>query len=501
VELSRLSSGILANIAGQAWSGFLQIAFVPVYLRLLGIEAYGLIGFFAMLQVGLMALDLGLSPTISRELARCSAVPAEAGRARDLVRSLEAVYWSIGLAIGTTLFLLAPLLASRWIRAGSLGTAAVVSAVRAMGVLAALQWPVSFYQGGLLGLQRQVTMNLIRIGMTTLAAGGAALVLWRFSSTITVFFAWQAVAAAAHVSLLVWALWSALPAADHPPRASVAVLRRVAPFASGLAAIAASGLVLSQLDKALLSRLLPLESFGYYALANVACSGAALAIAPVFNMVFPRLSALAAAGDEAALRDVYHAGSQAMTAVIVPIGALLALFSYPILLLWTRDPHAARVASPLLCLLVTGTTLNGLVNLPYALQLAHGWTTFSLRMNGVLILLLVPAILFMATRYGAVGGAAVWAGLNVIYLFVAAPFTHRRLLRHDLWRWLGQDVAVPAAAAVAVTLAGRLLLPAGLSPAATFASLASLLAASFAAAALATPLGRAGVRRWALATP
>ena len=44
--------------------------FVPVYISYLGIEAYGLIGLFATLQAWLSLLDLGLSPTLNREMAR-----------------------------------------------------------------------------------------------------------------------------------------------------------------------------------------------------------------------------------------------------------------------------------------------------------------------------------------------------------------------------------------------------------------------------------------------
>jgi O-antigen/teichoic acid export membrane protein len=73
------------------------LAFVPLYIKFLGIEAYGLIGFFAMLQASFQILDLGLSQTMNREMARYSALRDKAGEARDLVRTLEVVYWAIGL--------------------------------------------------------------------------------------------------------------------------------------------------------------------------------------------------------------------------------------------------------------------------------------------------------------------------------------------------------------------------------------------------------------------
>ena len=73
--MSSLKINILANFAGQAWSGLLTLALVPVYIKFLGIEAYGLIGFYAMLQGMLVVLDFGLGQTLNRELARYSALP------------------------------------------------------------------------------------------------------------------------------------------------------------------------------------------------------------------------------------------------------------------------------------------------------------------------------------------------------------------------------------------------------------------------------------------
>jgi hypothetical protein len=52
------------------WVVAIGIVMVPVYLRCMGREAYGLVGFFAVLSAWLALLDLGLSPDLAREAAR-----------------------------------------------------------------------------------------------------------------------------------------------------------------------------------------------------------------------------------------------------------------------------------------------------------------------------------------------------------------------------------------------------------------------------------------------
>src|SRR5207249_8225559 len=69
----------------------------------------------------------------------------------------------------------------------------IVSAVRLMAVGLLVQFPVAFYNGCLIGLQRQVKLSVINSVSATLRAVGAVLVLWLVSPTIQSFFAWQCV--------------------------------------------------------------------------------------------------------------------------------------------------------------------------------------------------------------------------------------------------------------------------------------------------------------------
>ena len=73
------------------------LAFIPLYIRFLGIEAYGLIGLFALLQAWLSLLDMGLTPTLGREMARFTGGSRSAESIRDLLRSIEFIALAIAL--------------------------------------------------------------------------------------------------------------------------------------------------------------------------------------------------------------------------------------------------------------------------------------------------------------------------------------------------------------------------------------------------------------------
>jgi O-antigen/teichoic acid export membrane protein len=484
---------IIANFAGQGWAALMALAFVPLYIRFLGIEAYGLIGFFAMLQGAFQILDFGLSQTMNREMARYSALSDKSGEARDLVRTLEVGYWAIGLAVSLVVITASPFIAEHWIKPGSIPVKTVQQAVMVMGIVAAFQWPLSFYDGGLMGLQKQVLSNSIKIGISTLSSFGAVFILWKVSSTITAFFTWQIFVSALAVALFTISLWRSLPPGDSPPVFNLNLLRNIWRFAAGMSGIAISGILLMQLDKVILSKMLSLEMFGFYTLAGVASNIIpVMLVGPVFNAMFPRFTSLGALNDETALKLLYHQGSQLIVTLVLPVAAVLAFFSFDIILLWTGSTKTADMASPIVSVLVIGMALNALMTLPYALQISHGWTSIGLRITVFLIITMVPAIIFMTIHFGALGAASVWVLLNIIYVLIGVPLTHRRLLKGEMGRWFIEDVIPPSSAALLVVSVGRWLITTLMPTMPAVITLSVVLVVALVAAAMAAP----HVRTW-----
>lgn len=58
-----------SNLIGGAWITILTIIITPLQVNILGVEAYGLVGFIAALQTLFSVFDFGISNTVIRELA------------------------------------------------------------------------------------------------------------------------------------------------------------------------------------------------------------------------------------------------------------------------------------------------------------------------------------------------------------------------------------------------------------------------------------------------
>ena len=454
-----LKKNLIANCLGQGWRALMGLAFIPLYIRYLGIEAYGLIGIFAILQAWLGLLDLGMRPALTREMARFAGGAHNAQSIRDLLRSVEVIVFAIagGLALGV--LTASGWLASNWLGVNNLPAETVAQAFAIMGLVIALQFIENIYVSSIVGMQQQVRQNVVASLMATAQGVGAIAVLAWVSPTIKAFFIWQGIISLVTVALLANLVYRALPAAPRQARFSMKNLIGIRRFAVGTTVVTILALLLTQTDKILLSRLLPLESFAHYTLASVVAGGLYMLAIPISTAYYPRFTELVTRGDEPALRVAYHQSAQFMTVLMGSAAVVLMVFGDRVLLLWTADPVLTNQTAPLMVVLTLGNLINGLLWIPYQMQIAHGWTALTIQVYSVAVAVLVPAIALVAPIYGGVGTAWVWVTINVGYLVFAIYFMHQRLLPTEKWRWYRQDTFIPLVVAVLAAEVCRWAMP------------------------------------------
>jgi len=457
--MANLGRNIIANYVGRTWTVLLGILLIPVYIKFMGIEAFGLVGFYMALSGVLGILDLGIGSTMNRELARLSAKVGSAGEQRDVVRTLEVIYWGIAIFAGIVVILFAPYITHSWIKAQNISSVSILKAVQLMGIAVALQFPISLYQGGLMGLQRQVLVNAILILTGTLRGVGAILVLWLVSPTIETFLVWQVVASIIGSGAFLVAMWWSLPKHKQHARFRGNILYGVWKYAAAISANAIIGVVLTQLDKVILSRMLTLKMFGYYSIAATVASAIWMIIIPFNTAVFPRFVQFHEIERSQELRILFHHSSQILSFMLFPVCAILIIFSREILFLWMRDPSVVENCHLIVSFLVFGTMLNGIASIPAYSATAFGWPQLITYTNATQALVIIPIIVGMVYWLQGVGAAIAWVVLNSTYIIFMTPIYFRRYLSEEQGKWYLRDVAVPAFAAFSICLFSLLIAP------------------------------------------
>jgi O-antigen/teichoic acid export membrane protein len=488
-----LTRNVIANYAGGAWTALLSIICTPIYLKLLGIEAYGLIGFYAVLTSILGIFDFGIGVTTNRELARLSTTNESAAAQRDTVRTLELIYWGVAILAGGMVLVLAPYISRFWIKSQALNSGSILKALQLMAFTVALQFPINLYQGGLMGLQRQVLVNGLLILHGTIRSLGVIFVLW-VSPAISTFFEWQAVLSLVGSIILACALWRCLPRSSERPHFRTAVLRATWRYAAAIFANSLIVVGLLQLDKIILSRVLTLEMFGYYSLAVTVASGIWMIVVPFNGATFPRLVQLYELGHAEKLRTFFHKASQMLSVILLPASAILILFSRQVLSLWLHDPSAVEHCHLLVSLLVLGITLNGISSLPGYSASAFGRPQLTTYTNAAQAVVVIPLMIIMIKWMQGIGAASAWVVLNSTYVVIMVPIFFHRFLREEKWNWYSRDIGVPAFTSFMICLLARVVVPSTGTPLIIFVYLTATAIISVVGTGLALPHVQDAVR-------
>lgn len=448
VNRMSLRNNIVANYFSQAYVAVVGILTVPFYVRHMGTEAFGLIGFYTMLQAWFQLLDAGLSTTLAREASRYSGGACDAPTLVRLNRVLERVFLAIGLVGTLFFFFFAETITHRWLQVGDLPPREVANSVQLMGLIIAFRWVSCLYRGVVTGFEQQVWLGSFNVGVATARFLLCLPVVILVDASPTTYFSYQVVVSLLETIGLYWKASRLLPQGAPAASPVAGTLRAPLKFASGVAFTSIVWVLVTQVDKLLLSKLLPLSTYGEFSLAVLLASGINLLAAPIGAALLPRLTNTAAA-DETGTRTLYARYTQVTCLAMFPAAFTLYSCASPVLFAWTGDEALARSASTVLSLYSLGNAVMGVASFAYYIQYAKGNIRLHLIGNAMLAVIYLPTVLWVAREHGATGAAAAWLVMNTIYLVAWVPLVHRLLVPGLHLSWMSRDVLPVAAGAAA----------------------------------------------------
>jgi O-antigen/teichoic acid export membrane protein len=456
-----LKKNILANYASQIYVTLIGIVIVPLYIKYMGAEAYGLVGFFAMLQAWFMILDMGLTPVMARETARFRGGATDALSYRRLVRALEGIFIIVALVGGSAMFATSTYIAHDWLKAGHLPINEVQTAIELIAIIVALRWMCGLYRGGISGSEKLVWLSSYNIFIATLRFMGVLAVLHFIGTTPTLFFSYQVGVAIVELMILLFKAYRLFPTISKGKRIawSWAPLKPVLKFSLSIAFTSAVWVFVTQTDKLVLSKILPLADYGYFTLAVLVASGVLVVSGPVSGAIMPRMAKLEADGNHKGLISVYRQATQMVAIIAAASSITIAFCAEPLLWAWTGDNLLAHNAAPILGLYALGNGILAVSAFPYYLQYAKGDLRLHLIGNALFVIFLIPAIIWAASHYGGIGAGYVWLAMNVIYFIAWVPLVHHRFEKGLHIKWLGMDVLAIYLSTISVAYGLFMIMP------------------------------------------
>ncbi|OAT23447.1 polysaccharide biosynthesis domain protein [Buttiauxella gaviniae ATCC 51604] len=446
---NRLKTNVIFNYIGQIYLAVIGIVILPFYLKLLDAESYGLIAFFTLLQSWMLLFDLGMSPTLGREVAiNNNGTNASKTYILKLARSLETIFFIIAVVMIMTSLFLSHYIAIHWLKLNNLNVTEVANCLLLMGGMLGLRWFVSLYKSGINGFEQQVWVNVINVIIITLRLPFPILLFMHFNMTITGYFIYQILLTIVEVLLYGIKFYSNLYLGRLSyfikiPLLSPSCLKKTFPFMIGTAYTTSIWLFLTQLDKLLLSSFLKLSDFGYFMLVITLVNGITMLATPVNNAILPRMAYLLNLNKKDEMLGLYHKATRFISSVIFPIVFMLCLNAEKILYAWTKNTEASHWGREILPLYALGNGLLALISFQYFLQYAHGKLKLHIVYNTVAFILLIPLIYFFSRTYGAYGTGWIWLCLNIFTLFIWSGFVHHVYAPKHHMQWVLRDITLP----------------------------------------------------------
>jgi O-antigen/teichoic acid export membrane protein len=446
--LHSASRTVLLGYCSRIWAVLLSFLLTPIYIKIIGIESFAIVGVTFSMQAVFLYLDVGFGTATTIEVAKLLAEKQEKEIAR-LLRIGGSLYWLIAVFLWVIFFFSSKLIHSLWLSNVSVEQFDLKMIIPLMGGVIFGLWPYLFYNGALQGLQRSDVSNKINWVVATVRGALALLVLLYVSPTVEAFLM---------VNVLTSLLQSAYCAVsvkkllkDKVPaqglfrwgRTDFKMVLGVAKKSFRLSGLGAIGILVLHADKLIVNRFVDLRDFGYYTFSWVLVYGM-LGFCCILTAFFgPRFSYLLALKDEETLCDSYHQACQWMSVLIIPATLFFLFFSRPILNYWCRDPSLAANTSVLSSKLIAGACLFALCYLPQAFQVAHSWISLTIKMQAFLVIAWMGMLMGFVKAYGIQGAGVAWLILQASYLVIYIELMHRRLLVEEKKKWWMDSVIKP----------------------------------------------------------
>jgi O-antigen/teichoic acid export membrane protein len=430
----------IMNLAGMGLPLVAAIFTIPVLIRHLGNERFGLltliwavIGYFGL-------FDLGLGRALTQQLSVLIA-HKEDSRIGGVITTSLLVMGGLGVVAGIALWLAAPPLVS--VIKGVSDRQDAIAAVRAM----ALAIPFVVLTSGLRGILEArfafAALNLIRvpIGLFTLL-GPVAVVIWwsnRLAPLAMILTVARVIGCGAHVFFASPDLFKGR--FDR---------RNLKPLLTSGGWMTVSNVIsplMGYVDGFIIGAVLSAGVVAYYTTPNEIITKIWIIPGALTAVLFPRF-AQDIVRDSARSWSLFKRAVIAVFLVTLPIALALALFSSEILSLWLGKPFAAQSA-PLLRLFAIGILMNCLAHVPYTLLQSANRARVTALIHCGIFPAFIALLWTLTRRFGVTGAAVSWLlrmGVDAGLMF----YFGIRVIRRPLGPRIDTKLALAALVSIAL---------------------------------------------------
>jgi len=423
LHLTKIKKDILVNYMGTGVNVIVPLLALPWYISLLGMNNWGLVSFIWMLQALLGILNAGVGQILVSKFSILSQQEHSREAVADLFFGFEKLYWLVSILCCLVLIISSEQIATIWLHPAGVSISDGQKVICAAGLIFLLRFPSSVYQSALFGLGYQGTYNVISAGATVVrhAFGVALLFYW---ANLETYLIWFVVSFLLETLVIGYASWQEVGQELFTLSWKFGKVKEVLILSLGFSFAVILGMLTLQIDKLMISWMLPIEQLGYYAIASAVGVGIVQAVDPINRSVLPIVSGMQE--DQDSLRIFNFKILLVMVAIIGVIGSVYMVAGEWLLMLWLRDIHLVAVIMPVVTMLLCGSGMYAIYGIGNMNWVATGRSSRALLVNVLGLVMALITTPFMIENYQLVGATFPWLILNLIGLLMGLDWMRKR---------------------------------------------------------------------------
>lgn len=400
----------LYQIGAQMAPALAAIAAIPVLLRHLGPEAYGIVTLFSTALIYFAMLDLGLGRATTRFVAQS----LESGRSEDVSR----YFWSslllltcTGLVVSLCFLFAVPVLVSHFLKISPAYSRAAIESFYLISATIPLVTLTAALRGFL-----EATGQFPFLSLVTASAGAGMYVV----PMIVVLVGGGLVSVAAtyvalRIGMAIAFAIGCLCTKNAPPlslRLDWKAIHKMVSFGGWLSLSNVIGTAMVYGDRFLLGSLVGMLAVTSYSMPLDVIGRLQTLVTSFCTVLFPLLSRLDGAGS-AQFQSVYRGAHAIVLSFITPLTVTAILLSPFFMKFWLREhntPEAVFSAQVFLA----GSIVQSMASISFTALHARGRSDLPAWVHMVEFPLYCGAFFWAATHYGVRGAALVWFGRVIL---------------------------------------------------------------------------------------
>lgn len=458
VSISVIKRNIIANYIGQFFVASVGIFTLPLFLNIFGRDSYGLIGVYSMLQAWIQLFDSGLSATISRESSRFKNGLIPTSIFKKVVGLVVVVFFIMAILF----FVLTSFFSGSMISQWSVDTQFEHEYIKEIFLFIILsvsvRWLMNPFKSVLIGIEKQITVNCISVFFTANRFIFVILYCYFYGFTIYNFFVYQLLSSVFEVfSYIFFSIKSVFYIAQKNESLKEDYnIKQPFVFAMSAGFAYAVWIFISQFDKLVLTKTLPLSDYASFSIAITLAAGITMLMPPMAQAILPAMTKYNSNGSKDIAEKLYFNAARYMGCITIPITVILLFFSKEILYLWTHNHDVATDARYIMMLYSIGNCLLAISTFQYYLQYSFGDLTLHYKGNLTLLVFFLPCTLFFGIKYGGIGTGVVWVLQNLFYLIVWGGLVHKKFKYNHL-HWIVNAIIPSCLLSMAVGVIAKIL--------------------------------------------